>query len=71
MENYIKVNGHKKKRLGSGGIVFAVGVVALVVTCAAIFIAMRIKRSRHSCSVRTTRGQNCVQKYVLLSWMHT
>ncbi|KAI5585738.1 hypothetical protein BDE02_06G165200 [Populus trichocarpa] len=55
MENYIKVNGHKKKRLGPGGIVFAVGVVALVVTCAAIFIAMRIKRSRHSCSVRTTR----------------
>ncbi|XP_061963059.1 protein STRUBBELIG-RECEPTOR FAMILY 2 isoform X2 [Populus nigra] len=55
MENYIKVNGHKKKRLGPGGIVFAVGVVALVVTCAAIFIALRIKRSRHSCSVRTTR----------------
>ncbi|KAH8504959.1 hypothetical protein H0E87_012266 [Populus deltoides] len=55
MENYIKVKGHKKKRLGPGGIVFAVGVVVLVVTCAAIFIAMRIKRSHHSCSVRTTR----------------
>lgn len=64
MENYLKVNGHKKKRLGPGGIVCVVGAVALVVTCAAIFIAMLIKRSRNSCSVRTTTGQNCVQKYV-------
>ncbi|KAJ6743049.1 LEUCINE-RICH REPEAT TRANSMEMBRANE PROTEIN KINASE 1-LIKE PROTEIN [Salix viminalis] len=54
MENYLKVNGHKKKRLGPGGIVCVVGAVALVVTCAAIFIAMLIKRSRNSCSVRTT-----------------
>ncbi|KAI5585739.1 hypothetical protein BDE02_06G165200 [Populus trichocarpa] len=65
MENYIKVNGHKKKRLGPGGIVFAVGVVALVVTCAAIFIAMRIKRSRHSCSVRTTRVASEVNPQLL------
>ncbi|KAJ6382284.1 hypothetical protein OIU77_030851 [Salix suchowensis] len=54
MENYLKVHGHKKKRLGPGGIVCVVGAVALVVTCAAIFIAMLIKRSRNSCSVRTT-----------------
>ncbi|KAL9399709.1 hypothetical protein Peur_008670 [Populus x canadensis] len=65
MENYIKVNGHKKKRLGPGGIVFAVGVVALVVTCAAIFIALRIKRSRHSCSVRTTRVASEVNPQLL------
>ncbi|XP_011004818.1 PREDICTED: protein STRUBBELIG-RECEPTOR FAMILY 2 [Populus euphratica] len=65
MENYLKVNGHKKKRLGPGGIVFVVGVVALVVTCAAIFIAMHSKRSRHSCSVRTTRVASEVNPQLL------
>ncbi|GAV63935.1 Pkinase_Tyr domain-containing protein/LRR_6 domain-containing protein/LRR_8 domain-containing protein [Cephalotus follicularis] len=41
-----KVGGHKKKSLGPGGIACMVGGVTLVATCAALFIAVRIYRSR-------------------------
>lgn len=48
VENYPphKESGHKKKRLGSGGIAFMVGGGTLVATCAALAIAISINRSR-------------------------
>ncbi|XP_059646370.1 protein STRUBBELIG-RECEPTOR FAMILY 2 [Cornus florida] len=48
IENYPprRVAGHKKKRLGPGGIAFMVGGGTLVATCAALIILIRIQRSR-------------------------
>lgn len=67
-----KLGGHKKKRIGPGGIAFLVGGGTLVASCVALYIAVRINQSRaqrlitlgssnssmHSLSVRnTTRGK--------------
>ncbi|XP_075639552.1 protein STRUBBELIG-RECEPTOR FAMILY 2 [Castanea sativa] len=48
VENYPphKESGHKKKKLGPGGIAFMVGGGTLVATCAALAIAISINRSR-------------------------
>jgi len=73
VENYPshKESGHKKKMLTPGGIAFLVGGVTMVATCAALFIVIRINRSRaqnlkqsgsgnsspHSLPVSTARGK--------------
>ncbi|CAB4286832.1 unnamed protein product [Prunus armeniaca] len=63
-----KLGGHKKKRIGPGGIAFSVGGGTLVASCVALYIAVRINQSRarrlitlgssnssmHSLSVRNT-----------------
>ncbi|KAK9290476.1 hypothetical protein L1049_008646 [Liquidambar formosana] len=48
IENYphLEEVGHKKKRMGLGGIAFMVGGGTLVVSCAALVIAIHLNRSR-------------------------
>ncbi|PRQ44525.1 putative protein kinase RLK-Pelle-LRR-V family [Rosa chinensis] len=41
-----KLGGHKKRRLGPGGIAFMIGGGTLVASCVALYIAVRIKQSR-------------------------
>ncbi|XP_065856672.1 protein STRUBBELIG-RECEPTOR FAMILY 2 isoform X1 [Euphorbia lathyris] len=48
-----KAAAQKKKKLGPGGIACTVGAVTLAVTCAAIFIVMRVKRIHDYPGTRT------------------
>ncbi|KAL5741806.1 hypothetical protein ACOSP7_028538 [Xanthoceras sorbifolium] len=68
----IEADGHNKKGMGPGGIAFICGV-ALVATCAALFVVIQINRARaqrlkgwdrsnstlHSVSMTTDRGFSC------------
>ncbi|XP_020424558.1 protein STRUBBELIG-RECEPTOR FAMILY 2 [Prunus persica] len=70
-----KLGGHKKKRIGPGGIAFLVGGGTLVASCVALYIAVRINQSRaqrlitlgssnssmHSLSVRNTAREESPQ----------
>ena len=58
LENYPlpKTAGHRKKRLGPGGIACVIGATTLVVACAATFLAVRFKQS-HVFPVTKARGE--------------
>ncbi|XP_050383232.1 protein STRUBBELIG-RECEPTOR FAMILY 2 isoform X2 [Argentina anserina] len=62
-----KIGGHKKKRLGPGGIAFILGGGTLVASCVALYVALHVKKSRAQRLITLVRNSSSSHSFSVIN----